>query len=431
MAKATDPLFLRRAFIGSAAALAVLAVVSSVVAQRTQISDVGRPAAVAFCLLVAVGELLRVNLPGDRDAAPVGGAAAIGYALLVRFDADDVARHTVLDVISVAAVGCVLAAVVHLLLQRDPRPADLASRLIGVGAAAWIFRPWLEAHPAEALGRPSTTLVVAMVIATAAGGAVTTIVSAAGLASRQRAPYLATLRNEAQAQLGLGAAMASTGILLALSVPKLGLWALLVFMLPLLVTQFSFRRYASISATYRQTIRALSRVTEVSGHVETGHSRRVMNLSVAVGREFGMTESDLLDLEYAALMHDIGQLSLTDPIPRGSTLTVAPSERRRIAEVGAEVIRSTGTMDRVAHIVGCQALAYRKMRETVDVDVPLPSRIVKAASAYDDLVTASRESRGPRAAWDALERLRLGMAYEYDPRVIEALTKVLQRNGDL
>ncbi len=429
--QSTDPVVFRRLLLIAVAGLAAVATSASVMVDRTEPSSAGYLAAVAFGLLVAVGELLRVHLPGDRDAAPIGGAAAIGYALLVRFGGGDVASHTVFDVLTVATAGCVLAAVIHLLLQRDPRPVDIATRLLGVGATAWIFRPWLDAHPSEALGRPSTALIVAMTVATIAGGAVSTIAAAAARASSQRAPYLASLRNEVQAQLGLGAAMASTGILLALSVPKLGLWALLVFVGPLLVTQFSFRRYASISATYRQTIRALSRVTEVSGHVETGHSRRVMNLSVAMGREFGMTESDLLDLEYAALMHDIGQLSLTDPIPRGSTLTVAPSERRRIAELGAEVIRSTGTMDRVAHIVGCQANAYRKMRETADVEVPMPSRIVKTASAYDDLVTASRETRGARASWDALERLRMGMAYEYDPRVIEALTKVLRRNGDL
>jgi len=431
MAKAAEPVLFRRLLIGSTLLLAVLAVASSVSAGPALRSDVGRPAAVAFCLLIAAGELLRLNLPGDRDASPIGGAAALGYALLIRFDADDVARHTAIDVATVVVVGCAASVVIHLLLQRDTRLVDVASRLLGVATVALIFRPWLDSHPEELLGRPSTTLIAVMVLAALAGGAVTNIVSAAVRASRLRAPYLATLRNEVQAQSGLGAAMASTGILLALSVPKFGLWALLVFMVPLLVTQFSFRRYASISATYRQTIRALSRVTEVSGHVEAGHSRRVMNLSVAVGREFGMTESELLDLEYAALMHDIGQLSLTDPIPRGSTLTVAPSERRRIAEQGAEVIRSTGSMARVAHIVACQANAYRKMRETADVEVPLPSRIVKTASAYDDLVTASREDRGSRAAWDALERLRIGMAYEYDPRVIEALTKVLTRNGDL
>jgi response regulator RpfG family c-di-GMP phosphodiesterase len=130
-------------------------------------------------------------------------------------------------------------------------------------------------------------------------------------------------------------------------------------------------------------------------------------------------------------MHDIGQLSLADPIPRGSTLTVAPSERRRIAELGAEVIRTTGTLDRVAHIVEAQASPYRKMRENADVHVPLAARIVKACSAYDDLVSASRESRGTRASWDALERLRMGMAFEYDPRVVESLTQVLQKAGDL
>ena len=55
----------------------------------------------------------------------------------------------------------------------------------------------------------------------------------------------------------------------------MGYWALPVFCVPLLLTQFSFRRYAAIRATYLQTIRSLSRVTEVGGYTETGHARRV------------------------------------------------------------------------------------------------------------------------------------------------------------
>ena len=97
--------------------------------------------------------------------------------------------------------------------------------------------------------------------------------------------------------------------------PWMGLWAIPVFATPLLLTQFSFRRYATIRATYLQTIRALSRVTEVGGQTETGQSRRVSRLAVTVGRELGVSERDLLDLEYAALMHDIGQLSLVDRFP--------------------------------------------------------------------------------------------------------------------
>ena len=74
--------------------------------------------------------------------------------------------------------------------------------------------------------------------------------------------------------------------------------------------------------TYLQTVRALARVTEVGGYVEDGHARLVGQLAVAVGRDLGMNEPELLELEYAALMHDIGQLSLRAPIPGGATVLV-------------------------------------------------------------------------------------------------------------
>jgi hypothetical protein len=389
--------------------------------------------AVSFAVLVLVGELLRVNLPGDRDSSPIGGAAALAYSLLVVLDNDVRATHGVATVIAVVFAASVVSALIHEALQRDARTTDLARRILATAAVAASFRLVLVGSPLEriAVGRKTDQPLLAMAVAALVGIAVDLAVSAAVDATRKRAPFAPILRNEMTAQAPLAVATAATGILMALSVRVMGLWALLVFCVPLLVTQFSFRRFASISTTYRQTIRALSRVTEVGGYVEPGHARRVMSLSVAVGREFGLNDADLLDLEYASLMHDIGQLSLADPIPRGSTLTVAPSERRRIAELGAEVIRSTGTLDRVAHIVEEQASPYRKMRENADVDVPLAARIVKACSAYDDLVSASREARGTRASWDALERLRMGMAFEYDPRVVEALTRVLEKAGDL
>ncbi len=388
--------------------------------------------AVSFGLLVLAGELLRINLPGDRDSSPIGGAAALAYSLLVVLDHGR-ATHGVSTVIAVVFAASVVSALIHEALQRDARTADLARRIFVTAAVAASFRlVLLDSSLAHvAVGRQADQPLLAMAVAALVGIAVDLGLSAMVDAARKRAPFVPILRNEMTAQVPLALATGATGILMALPVRVMGLWALLVFCVPLLVTQFSFRRFASISTTYRQTIRALSRVTEVGGYVEPGHARRVMTLSVGVGREFGLTDADLLDLEYAALMHDIGQLSLADPIPRGSTLTVAPSERRRIAQMGAEVIRTTGTLDRVAHIVEAQASPYRKMRENADVDVPLAARIVKACSAYDDLVSSSREARGTRASWDALERLRMGMAFEYDPRVVEALTRVLEKAGDL
>jgi HD-GYP domain-containing protein (c-di-GMP phosphodiesterase class II) len=188
----------------------------------------------------------------------------------------------------------------------------------------------------------------------------------------------------------------------------MGLSELAVFIGPLLVTQVAFRRYAGIRATYLQTVRALARVTEVGGYVESGHSRRVSRLAVAVGQELGMPEHDLLDLEYAALMHDIGQLALPDPIPGGATVLVS------------DVIRQAGVLDKVAELVRCQNWPARGH----DPEPPVGSRIIRAANAFDDLVGGSTD-RDRSAA--ALERLRLDTAAEYDAGVVEALSEVAGR----
>ena len=147
-------------------------------------------------------------------------------------------------------------------------------------------------------------------------------------------------------------------------------------------------------------------------------------LAVAVGRELGMSDADLRDLEYAALMHDIGQLSLAEPIPGGATVVAAPGDQRRIAGLGADVIRQTGVLDQVATIVDQQAEPYRRAHQIDRAEVPLASRIIKAVNAYDDLVGESTET-GRRL--EALERLRLGMAYEYDPTVVDSLSKAVDR----
>jgi len=221
-------------------------------------------------------------------------------------------------------------------------------------------------------------------------------------------------------QLPLGAAVAATAILIAFAADMMGLVALGLFIAPLLITQVAFRRYAGIRATYLQTVRALARVTEVGGYVEDGHARRVGQLAVAVGRDVGMSEPKLLELEYAALMHDIGQLSLRDPIPGGATVLASRKDQRRIAELGANVIGEAGVLPGVADLVRYQYLPWRGP----DGVPPVGSRIIRAANAFDDLVGSSAETSRAMAA---LERLRLDTATEYDPVVVEALARVAER----
>jgi hypothetical protein len=378
--------------------------------------------AIAFGSVIAIGELLRLGLPGGREAAPIATAAALAYALLLRVGQTPSSRPIslgALQVIAVAAVGMTVGALPHIAAGRPAGLTGMASRLVGVTCVAFAFRPIAGT---EAISGSSHWWVAFAVMTglVAAGWLVEALISALIRADDLGARFSVTLWDEMRVQLRLGAAVGVSAMMITFAAEVMGLTELAILMGPLLVTQVAFRRYSGIRATYLQTVRALARVTEVGGYVEGGHSRRVSRLAVAVGRELGLPEPDLLDLEYAALMHDIGQLALPDPIPGGATVLVSRDDQQRIAELGADVISKAGVLDRVAELVRCQSLPSRGHHP----EPPVGSRIIRAVNAFDDLVGGSLE-RDRSAA--ALERLRMDTASEYDPGVIEALTEVAYR----
>ena len=376
--------------------------------------------AIAFGSVIAIGELLRLGQPGGREAAPIATAAALAYALLLRVGQlpgdQPIPRVAALQVITVTAVGMAIGALPHVAAGRPAGLTGMATRLVAVAFVAFAFRPIAGARIISGAGHWWIAFAV-MAVLVAFGWLVEAMIGALIRADDLGARFGVALWDEMRMQRELGAAVGVSAMMITFAAEVMGLAELAVFMGPLLVTQVAFRRYSGIRATYLQTVRALARVTEVGGYVESGHSRRVSRLAVAVGRELGLAEPDLLDLEYAALMHDIGQLALPDPIPGGATVLVSPEDQRRIAELGADVISKAGVLDRVAELVRCQSWPSRGH----EPEPPVGSRIIRAVNAFDDLVGGSTE-RDRRAA--ALERLRLDTASEYDPGVVEALTEV-------
>jgi hypothetical protein len=410
-----------------AAGIAVIAAVA-VTAQDWSAGRYGdlRAVPLAFGLFIAIGEILRINLPGSRQSAPLAAAGAIAFALLPGFKGMGELDYSWSLVVTVVTLGSVVGAFPGALVGRRMHLDELARRVLTSMLAAALFRPHIADLQRGATGYAWKLGLVMTLVAIAAAVA-DAVLAAAVRATEEHAPYRTALIDEFRALVGISSAIGATGVLIALAAPKMGYLALPVFAIPLLLTQFSFRRYATIEATYLQTIRSLAKVTEVGGYTETGHSRRVSILSKAVAREMGLSERQLKDLDYAALMHDIGQLSLTDPIPGGATTMVAPVDQRRIAELGAEVIRQAGVLDRAALIVERQADPYRPQRGSQDDTLPLESRIIKAVNAYDDFVGASVETDRKLRA---LERLQLGIDREYDPDVVDTLARIIERQSE-
>ncbi|WCD88583.1 Cyclic di-GMP phosphodiesterase response regulator RpfG [Streptomyces xanthophaeus] len=384
-----------------------------------------RGVALAFGALVAVGELARRDrrdaaghVPAeDRRPAPLGSAGALAYALLGQ-NAGHPTQHGVLQTLAVVVAAALIGIVPHIARGRGPDLDHMARRVLTVAFAAACFQPLYHSGRLEDRLGQGPYLVLFLVLLLGLSALCDAVLAAALAGARTGWPYGPLLRAELRAQLGVGSAICATGVVMALGVANAGLWALPVFSVPLLLTQMSFHRITAVRTTYRQTITSLARATEIAGCTPPGHSRRVAALSCAVGRELGLSERELTVLEYAALMHDIGQLSLVDPVADGATAELPADEARRIAVLGGEVARQTGVPAEVAVVVERQADPYRQQ--------PVAARIVRVVNAYDDLAGGSRHPGGSLAA---LEHLRLGTGHDYQPEVVECLARVLARGG--
>jgi hypothetical protein len=363
---------------------------------------------------VAFGELTRWTGIQVREPAPLGAAAALAYALLGEA-AGEPTRHGLAQVVTVVLVASLIGSVPHTARGRGPTSDQLARRVLTVGFAATCFQPlYNQGVFDDWVGAAYALLLIALLTLTALFDAV---LAAALAHARTRWPFAPLLRDELRAVPGIGTAVCATGAVMALAVAVVGLWALPVFSVPLLLAQLSYRRYAAVRATYRQTIASLARATEIAGYTPTGHARRVAALGLAVGRDLGMTEPELTVLEYAALMHDIGQLSLVDPVPAGATAGLPATEQRRIALLGGAVVRQTGVDPAVAVVVERQADPCREQ--------PLAARVVRVVNAYEE----KARDAGPGGALSALEELRLAAAGQYAPEVVASLARVLSRDA--
>lgn len=405
--------------------------------------------AAAFWALICVGELAHrssgsaalgaagtrrtispatAGTPRQDNAAPLGTAGALAYALL-GYCGGTPTTHGVLQVVAVTAAALAAGTVPHLVrgvVHRNgrgnghdagPGIDQPARQVLTVGFAAVCFQPLSNTGLVEGWVGQGPGFALFLVVLLALTGLCEAVLAAALVGASTGHPYGPLLREELRALRGIGSAVCATGVVIALAVAVAGLWALPVFCVPLLLTQLSFRRYGEVRDTYRQTIVSLARATEIAGYTRPGHARRVAVLAVAVGREMGLPHEELVVLEYAALMHDIGQLSLVDPVPAGATASLPAADQRRIARLGGEVVRQTGVPAEVAVVVERQADPYREQ--------PLTARIVRTVNAYDDL--AGECGGGPGGPLSALERLRLGTGRDFQSEVVESLARVLAR----
>lgn len=215
--------------------------------------------------------------------------------------------------------------------------------------------------------------------------------------------------------------MLIAGALFGFAWPVMRWWAVPVTVLPYAFSHTAFVRYDNTRVTYGQTIRALAQIPEVAGLAPRGHSNRTADLAVAVGREFGMHPDEVTELEYAALVPDIGRITLNEP-----AILRAGYSDEDIARWGSQIVAEAPHLARVGELVAEQYRPYRQAGQERDPDVPVASKIIKVVCAYD-----KARFELELAPIDALEQVHRGSTYDFDPEVTASLRRVLVHKQQL
>jgi response regulator RpfG family c-di-GMP phosphodiesterase len=195
----------------------------------------------------------------------------------------------------------------------------------------------------------------------------------------------------------------------------MGLWGPALFSVPLLAAWYSFSRLAAIRRTYTQTLSALSIVPEVGGLVREGHAERVADLSLAVGRELGLEPRELEFLEAAALLHHIGHVCLDDPEVLGRSV-----DAFEVARASADMLRQAEFLAPAAELLSPDPRPFGGAERSW---TSISGQVLRVASAFDELSEGGQQ----RLLAGAVEALYSGPGYVYDPRVLAALERVLDR----
>jgi HD domain len=410
----------RQLLIAIPAALATAGVmVLAVSAGRMQVY-----LALVFFGMVTAGEVCRFTVPGGREVAPAATASALGYGWLAAGSYPS--TQSAVQAVTVTAAAILIAALAHAAASRPLAWEAMARRLVTVAVAAFAFA---MLHRPGALWSARMDLVISLLLVAAVGTA--DLMLAAWLRARVTGGRFARLAaDEWSGRAVLTVATVATVTLLIVVVQAAGLLGVLVFALPVIAVQVAFQRLARIHAATSQAMRGVPRAMEIAGYVPVDHAHRVSRLAVAIGQQMAMSERDLLDLEYAALLHDIGQFTLPVPIPGGAAILAAPGEQRHIGQVGAKMIKRARHFGNVADIVQRQydpcPTGRREPRDETVAQAPaqpspsLASRILKAANAYDDML-GDRQDKSSKAA--VLDLMTLHAPPTYDPDVIAALQR--------
>ena len=179
---------------------------------------------------------------------------------------------------------------------------------------------------------------------------------------------------------------------------------------------------------YDATIEGWSRALDLRDKETEGHTQRAAVITVGLAREFGLSEDELVQVRWGALLHDIGKMGIPDNI----LLKAGPLSGEEWLVMKTHPVLGYEMLSPIRYLRSALDIPYRH-HEKWDgsgyplglrgEQIPLAARIFAVVDVWDAL----RSDRPYRKGWpekEVMAHIEAGAGTHFDPRVVELFLKM-------
>ncbi len=185
--------------------------------------------------------------------------------------------------------------------------------------------------------------------------------------------------------------------------------------------------YRKLKETNLETVKVLAETIEAKDPYTRGHCNRVRVLSSNMASSIGLTKEEIENIEYGALLHDIGKIGIPEKLlHKNGPLTAEEAEEfHRHTIIGDNIIKNVEFFNKCRQIIRGHHEWYngngypdRLSGEKIDIS----ARIVAIADSFDAM-TSTRPYRTARSLDFALNELEKGKGSQFDPELVDVFIK--------
>jgi HD-GYP domain-containing protein (c-di-GMP phosphodiesterase class II) len=189
--------------------------------------------------------------------------------------------------------------------------------------------------------------------------------------------------------------------------------------------------YKHMQDTYLGTIQTLARAIDAKDPYTKGHSDRVTRYAVEIAREMKLSESMIRNIEYAALIHDIGKIGIQETIlTKKGKLSETEFEILKMHPlIGESIITPVKFLNGIAPLILYHHESFDGkgyLEGLRGEGIPLGARIIGVADAFDAM-TSDRPYRKALTKEEAIKELERESGKRFDPQVVRTFLRVLEK----